>query len=113
MAVIVVDVEALEWSSVAPSRAGTGEVRVKAFATGCSSIPAAQLVEYGAGRTEVPHRHNEDEIFYVLDGEMRIDGSPAGRGAVVVIGAHTTYGLSSEDGCRFLRLRAAGSAEGG
>jgi quercetin dioxygenase-like cupin family protein len=105
MTVSVVDVEALEWTAVVPSRAGTGNVRVKAFATGCDSIPAGQLVEYESSRIEVPHSHDEVEVFYVLDGEMTIDATVAGPGSVVVIEAGTTYGLASDRGCRYLRLR--------
>jgi len=112
MAVTVVDVEALEWRDVPSSRAGTGDVRVKAFATGSDSIPAGQLVEYAAGRIEIPHSHSEDEVFYVLDGEMTVDDTVARPGAVVVIGAGSTYGLTSEGGCRFLRLRLGGPSEG-
>ena len=110
MTVTVVDVGALEWRTVAPSRAGTGDVRVKAFATGCDSVPAGQLVEYEAGRIEVSHSHDADEVFYVLDGEMAIDATVARPGAVVVIEAGTTYGLTSAGGCRFLRLRLGGPA---
>ena len=111
MTVTVVNVESLEWRNVPPSQAGTGEVRVKAFTTGSASLPAGQLVEYEAGRTEVPHSHDEDEIFYVLDGEMTVAEKRACPGSVVVIDAGTTYGLVSDGGCRFLRLRLANSVD--
>lgn len=108
MGVTVVDIEAMDWRDVPPSPAGTGDVRVKPFATGCESIPAGQLVEYEPGRNERPHSHAEDEVFYVLEGAVTVDGTVARSGAVVVIEAGTTYELTSEHGCRFLRLRLRG-----
>lgn len=110
MAVSVVDVETLEWLGVPDSWAGKasrGEpgVRYKAFSTASASVPAGQLVEYEPGHLERPHSHPEDEVLYLLSGELRLGEAVLGPGSVVVIDGGTVYGpVESVGGCRFLRL---------
>lgn len=110
MAVSMVDFEAQEWRGVPESwagKAGEGDpgVRYKAFSTFSAAVPSGQLVEYEPGHLERPHSHPEDEVLYLLSGELTLGDSVLGPGAVVVIDGGTVYGpLLSASGCRFLRL---------
>jgi quercetin dioxygenase-like cupin family protein len=113
MAVNTVDIDALEWQSVPGTWAGKvadGEpdVRFKLFSTGAPAVPTGQLIDYEPGHIEALHSHEEDEIFYILSGELEIGDIKAKAGMLVYIEAGTKYGPSTnESGCRFLRLHLA------
>jgi quercetin dioxygenase-like cupin family protein len=110
MALSVVDVEELTWSSVDDSwagRAADGEpgVRFKPFAVGADSVPSGQLVEYAPGHFEGAHSHEEDELLYLLEGRLTIEERELGPGTLIHVEGGTVYGpLRSAQGCRFLRL---------
>lgn len=110
MAVRTIDIEQLDWASVDASwsgRAAAGKpgVRYKPFAIGAGSVPTGQMVEYEPGHVEGAHSHDEDEILFLTDGCLELDGRSLGPGTLVFIEGGTVYGpLSSEEGCRFLRL---------
>lgn len=90
-----------------PLVTGAGGARLEVFET---SGPA------DAGPP--PHRHDWDEVYVVLDGELEVfDGTTwerVGPGQVVHIGAGTVHGYrNAVDGTRFLTVTAAGPAAGG
>lgn len=54
------------------------------------------------------HSHSEDEIIFVIDGEMRLGNRPAGPGTAVAIAAETLYSFSpGPNGLGFINFRAA------
>lgn len=54
------------------------------------------------------HSHSEDEIIFVIDGEMRLGNKPAGPGTAVAIAAETLYSFSpGPNGLSFINFRAA------
>lgn len=116
MAVHIVDIEGMAWSSVGGAWAGKAAegqpgVRFKPFTIGEGSVPRGQLVEYEAGHFEGAHSHEEGEILFVLSGQLRIDDEQLSPGMLVSIEGGTLYGpLHSEQGCRFLRLHVAQGA---
>lgn len=113
MAVTVVDIEALEWQTAPDSwsgkvRKGEPDVRFKPFSTGSDWIPAGQLVEYEADHVESRHSHEEDEILFILAGELITGATILRPGMLVHIDGGTEYGpLRTDSGCRFLRLGIA------
>jgi quercetin dioxygenase-like cupin family protein len=110
MAITVVDVEGREWQTAPHSwsgkvREGEPDVRFKPFSTGSDRVPTGQLVEYEAGHLESPHSHAEDEILYLLSGELTIGDTALSPGMLVHIDGGTEYGpLRTQRGCQFLRL---------
>jgi mannose-6-phosphate isomerase-like protein (cupin superfamily) len=58
--------------------------------------------------TEIaPHVHREDEIIYVVAGEMHLGARVLSPGASVYIPGNTLYGFrSGPDGLKFLNFRA-------
>lgn len=53
------------------------------------------------------HAHAEDEIIYVLDGDMHFGNRVVRAGGSVYIPAHTLYSFrAGPDGLRFLNFRA-------
>jgi quercetin dioxygenase-like cupin family protein len=62
-------------------------------------VPAGQVVE--------SHAHDEDEIIYVLDGEMVLGARVVTAGSSAMIPGKTLYGFTAgPDGLRFLNFRA-------
>jgi hypothetical protein len=110
MAVNIVDTEGMDWSSVGNTWAGKAPdgqpgVRFKPFTVGDGPVPRGQLVEYEVGHSEGAHSHAEDEILFLLSGQLSIDGKQLSPGTLIYIEGGTVYGpLTSEEGCRFLRL---------
>jgi hypothetical protein len=110
MAVNIVDTQALEWSSVGNTWAGKAPdgqpgVRFKPFTIGEGSVPRGQLVEYEPGHFESAHSHGEDEILFLLSGQLSIADKQLSPGTLISIEGGTLYGpLKSEQGCHFLRL---------
>lgn len=56
------------------------------------------------------HAHAEDEIIYILEGELRIGRKRLGPGASVFVAGNTLYGFrSGPEGVRFLNFRGRGN----
>lgn len=80
--------------------------RLRIFHEGSDSSPQlfeAQILPHAVA---APHCHVEDEIIYILDGEMLLGNRSIGRGASVFIAAHTIYGFrAGPEGVKFLNFR--------
>lgn len=58
------------------------------------------------------HSHSEDEIIFVIDGEMRLGNKQAGPGTALAIAADTLYSFSpGPNGLSFINFRAAMPSE--
>ena len=56
------------------------------------------------------HAHAEDEIIFVLEGELIIGRKRLGPGASVFVAGHTLYGFrTGATGARFLNFRGRGN----
>ena len=56
------------------------------------------------------HAHAEDEIIYILEGELLIGRQRLGPGASVFVAGNTLYGFrSGTNGLRFLNFRGRGN----
>jgi quercetin dioxygenase-like cupin family protein len=52
------------------------------------------------------HAHGEDEIFYVVEGEIHLGRQVCPAGSAVFIAGNTLYGFrAGPEGCRFLNFR--------
>jgi quercetin dioxygenase-like cupin family protein len=97
----------LEWidyqgSIGADGRAG---VRVKPLTRRERDVPPMQYVEYAPGHTDPVHRHETDEVFIVVDGELWLDDASNGPGSVVFISRDTDYAVRAGDaGVRYFRV---------
>jgi len=56
---------------------------------------------------QTPHSHSQDEIIYLLDGEITMGSYRFDAGDALAIEADRRYGFRSEDGYRFLNFRPA------
>ena len=65
----------------------------------------------GARYESAAHSHSQDELIYVLDGELRLGSLRAGPGDALLVAANVRYRFETgEDGYRFLNYSADSSA---
>jgi len=59
------------------------------------------------GLVAPPHHHDQDEILFVLEGGLTLDGRRCGPGTVVYLERRTRYGFTVwDEGVRFLNIRS-------
>lgn len=64
-------------------------------------------IDYVPGAEAVPHKHDDDEIIYVLSGEMHFGDKILGPGSSVYIPGGTYYGFfAGPNGLRIVNFRA-------
>ena len=85
---------------------GEPDVRWQTLLPHGPGVPNVQFVEYEPGHHEKAHRHEEGEVFYVLDGELTIGGHRLRAGDGAFIPANTEYGpvIGGSEGAHFLRV---------
>ena len=82
----------------------TSEFRIRE--PGSGEHPQLVELRYQPGAEISIHSHDEDEILYVLDGEMRINNRSVGPGACLTIPGGTFYGFrAGPQGLRILNFR--------
>ena len=102
-AIVRVDEHDLPW--VEYTGAAPGCVRVKAITPRGSGAPPVQYVEYAPGHRDGVHSHDEDEVFLIMAGDVRIGESVNGQGSMVFIPRHTEYEMcAGSEGVRFFRV---------
>ena len=90
------------------SRAGA------ALPSGCMFRPAAagpeMMIRHWGPDTDIPvHSHPYHEMFYVLEGEIEIDGKTYSAGSCIYIEKNTPYGPTrAPKGGKVLRYAEAG-----
>ena len=82
-------------------------IRSKLYLNPARDPAMFRLVEYAAGYTEPKHRHNADEIVYVVAGEVDIGGTRYEAGDPLWIEADTDYGplRAGPNGMTFILVR--------
>jgi nitroreductase len=59
------------------------------------------------GLVAPPHRHDQDEVLFILEGGLSMGGRRCGPGTVVYLERATQYGFTVwDEGVRFLNIRA-------
>ena len=61
---------------------------------------------YAPNWTEVRHRHPEDEVLVITEGEITVEGTTYRAPSVVFVGRHTLYGplTAGPEGVTFYRV---------
>jgi len=108
----LVDVEQLLRSSGAPAEqiAALSEdalsAKMRIYELGTESSP--QLFEsHVPPNLEAPlHSHDQDEIIYILEGEMKLGQRVLSKGSSLFVAADTQYGFKAgPEGVKFLNFR--------
>lgn len=103
--ILHVDGADVAWNRYLDAEDGMPAIRVKPLlARGCDA-PPVQYVEYAAGQTDPLHRHDEDELFLMTEGELWLEGARTGPGGVIYVPAGTDYALrAGEGGASYFRV---------
>lgn len=68
--------------------------------------PWVNIISLDPGRVAPPHSHSQDEVIYIVDGELTMGDRVCGPGTVLFIERDTEYGfVTGSEGVRFLNLR--------
>lgn len=97
-----------DWEEVEHDKLGEGELSTQYRMREPGSEAHPQLVElrYEPNAEISIHSHDEDEIMYVLEGEMRINNRSVGPGACLTIPGGVFYGFhAGPNGLRILNFR--------
>jgi quercetin dioxygenase-like cupin family protein len=88
---------------------GEGDLRLQVRAYHPGGPDALQLMEITVAPNDGPnaHAHEEDEIMFVLEGELHFGAHVVTAGSSVHIPRRTLYSFrAGPDGCRFVNVRA-------
>lgn len=80
--------------------------KMRMFEEGSSSAPQLFESHVLPNTTVALHSHDEDEIIYVLDGEMILGKQSLRKGSSLFVAAKTRYGFRvGPEGVKFLNFR--------
>lgn len=87
-----------------PEEALNAKLRI--FEQGTASSPQLFESHVPANLVAPVHSHEEDEIIYILEGEMRLGATTLSRGSSLFVAANTRYGFQAgPQGVKFLNFR--------
>jgi mannose-6-phosphate isomerase-like protein (cupin superfamily) len=90
-----------------PGRAAAGEPRViyKMLMPRAAGLPNLQRSRYEPHHFEPPHSHAEDEVLYLLQGELAFGDQMLGLGDALFVPRNTRYSLrAGAAGAEFVRV---------
>ena len=102
--------EAQPWQEVpefwqAKQKPGNPGLRFKTLIAQGSASANMQRTEYFPGHHEAPHSHPEDEILFILKGQIHFGRDVLGEGDAIFVPKDKTYSLHTGDsGCTFVRV---------
>jgi hypothetical protein len=102
---VAVDCNEVPWIQ-AQSPQGPKEIHYRRIIPGGEGMPQVQESRYAPHWTEVRHRHPEDEVLVIVEGEIEVEGKLYQAPSVVFVGRHTLYGplTAGAEGVRFYRI---------
>ncbi len=76
---------------------------------GTDGTPEVFFVQNKPGYTSRVHSHSQDEVIYVLEGEVSVGGRRCPAGTVVYVQKDTLYGplVAGPQGVKFINIRPA------
>lgn len=102
-----------DWWKGRPAE-GEPDLRYMMFNEGGNGIPPVSLNEYEPHHLQKRHRHLEDEILLLFDGDLEIEGRHYTAPSMIFVGKGTAYGplRAGPNGTRFFRVALTHKAEG-
>lgn len=103
---LAVDCQALDWIDRPREAPNTPSLRYCTVMRGGAGLPAVHLTEYEPHHVEPRHRHPEDEVLSLFDGELQVEGATYHAPAVLYVGRGTLYGplTAGAAGAKFFRV---------
>jgi quercetin dioxygenase-like cupin family protein len=102
--------EAEPWQEVpdfwkAKQKDGDPGLRFKVLIPQGAASCNMQRTQYYPGHHEAPHKHPEDEILYILEGQIQFGRDVLGAGDAIFVPRDKVYSLHTGDaGCTFVRV---------
>jgi len=106
---VISDVE-FDWREASPDwpgRAGPGEPTVwfKMLMARSPGLPNVQRVRFEPKHFEPPHTHDEDEVIFLIGGELQFGDRKLAMGDTLFVPKNTRYSLRAGDaGTEFVRV---------
>lgn len=103
---LAIDCETLPWNQAVLPNGDPKGVQYRRVIGGGDGLPQVHLNRYEPHWTEARHRHAEDEVLILLEGEIEIEGAVHRAPAVVFVGRGTLYGplTAGPNGVVFYRV---------
>lgn len=103
---LAVDCEKLPWNQAVLPNGDPKGIKYRRIIAGGDGLPQVHLSRYDPHWTEARHRHAEDEVLILLEGEIELEGAVHRAPAVVFVGRGTLYGplTAGPEGVAFYRV---------
>jgi hypothetical protein len=106
--IIAVDCDTLNWAGVPrPNEPeGAPAIRYRTVLPGGGGLPQVHMTEYEPGHVETRHRHPEDEVLTIFEGEIIIEGQSHRAPSVLYVSRGALYGplKAGPEGAKFFRV---------
>jgi hypothetical protein len=103
---LAVDVESQPWIQAYLPNGEPKAIQYRRIINGGGGLPMVHFNRYDPHWTEARHRHAEDEVLILTDGEIEVGGTVYSAPAVVFVGRGTLYGplTAGPNGVAFYRV---------
>lgn len=103
---LAVDCETVPWTQALLPNGEPKGIQYRRVLAGGEGLPQVHLSRYDPHWTEARHRHAEDEVLILLEGEIEVEGTAHRAPAVVFVGRGTLYGplTAGPEGVVFYRV---------
>lgn len=103
---LAVDCESLPWNQAFLPNGDPKRIEYRRIFGGGGGLPQVHLNRYEPNWTEARHRHAEDEVLILLEGEIEVEGALHRAPSVLFVGRGTLYGplTAGPNGAVFYRV---------
>ena len=104
---IVMHIDEAPWTKGGPYRPGSGPIpRATQLIGDLDEGPWVHIHCLEPNLVVSPHTHDQDEVAFIVEGELTIEGRKCGPGTVLFNEKDTEYGFTvGPNGVRFLNIR--------
>ncbi len=103
---VAVDIDALPWSRNNLPNGQPKGIQFRAVMNGGKGLPMVHESRYDPNWTEARHRHGEDEVLYLTEGELTVEDVVYRAPAAIFVARGTLYGplTAGPQGAAFVRV---------
>ena len=104
---LIMHVDEAPWNRGGPNKIGVEPlVRGNQFFGDMEMGPWVMINSLHPGFESKPHSHAQDEVIYIIQGELSMGRQKCGPGTLIFMEKDTTYGFKvGDEGVRFLNMR--------
>ena len=103
---IIMHIDEAPWIKTRPSPPGDSRKIGSQLVGDMEKGPWIHINSCEAGMVAEPHIHSQDEVIFIVEGELTLGDRKCGPGTVVFVEKDTEYGFTAgPKGVRFLNIR--------